>query len=85
MLTGDDLLGDDGDASGQEGAANPMFDAIEIHNLDPFAFSDAKEAQAAKRPKLSDAIASAVSAGNCAAGAAIGANPEEIDIGSDSD
>ena len=93
LLTGDDLLADDDPSP--KGGADPMFDALEINNLDPFAFSDAKDAQeAAKRPKLSALLADA--AGNGVRGPPAGAgafpaqsvrvsNPEEIDIGSESE
>ena len=136
-LTGADLLEDGGAASTSGGGAaggDPMFDAIEIHNMDPFAFSNSRDATAAnvvnedgsgggnggtgngngvgnggaKRPKLSamlaasgDAAAAAsdadrmdvdasaepsLSAQQVAAGArGAPVNPEELDIGSDSD
>jgi Lariat debranching enzyme, C-terminal domain len=40
-------------AQGGDNDQSPMFDAVEINNLDPFAYSDAKEQKHGKRPKLS--------------------------------
>jgi hypothetical protein len=91
-LNGDDLLGEDDDVSPGCGP-DPMFDALEINNFDPFAYNDAKEA---KRPKLSALIEAATApvpashsvtapaASDVSQHAAMPANPEEIDIGSDS-
>lgn len=82
-LTGDDLLGGDAMVPGDGG--DPMFEPVEINNFDPFAFSDDKDR---KRPKLSAALAAADAGGGTAAAVAVAAapsNPEEIDIGTDSD
>lgn len=97
LLTGDDLLEDDADVSPPDGRPDPMFDALEINNFDPFAYNNAKEA---KRPKLSALLEAAAAPAatapasrdatpfavcNGSTDAAVPANPEEIDIGSDSD
>jgi hypothetical protein len=76
-LTGDDLLGDDGMFSG---ADDPMFEPVEIHNFDPFAYLDTKDQN--KRRKLSEMLSEADAKAK-SAGLAGTSNPEEIDIGSD--
>ena len=82
-LTGDDLLGDDAMVSGEGG--DPMFEPVEINNFNPFAYSDDKDR---KRPKLSAMLGAAgagASGSAPAAATATPSNPEEIDIGTDSD
>ena len=114
MLAGSDLLGQGGGQSGRgvpdgQGAAatqeEPMFDAVEIHNFDPYAFNDAQAGAEVKRPKLGALLEQAGRGGQSAADGQAGAdaaasggaaqnvvpastgnvaNPEELDIGSDS-
>jgi hypothetical protein len=82
-LTGDDLLGEDDVFSGAE---DPMFEPVEIHNFDPFAYLDTKDQ---KRRKLSEMLSEADEKAKKEARPVLesaGAlNPEEIDIESDSE
>lgn len=78
-LTGDDLLGREADAAVQVGG-DTMFEAVDIHNMDPHAISDARAAASAEGN--GKAVGDGVGGGG--PGTTV-RNPEEIDIDGSSD